>query len=350
MRTSRSRTGAASLAMIAVATTLSLTVAMCAVVEPSFARDKFPSSQVAMERGLSAYRAGYFPLALEAFEFARDREPVSARYAAEFYLARIYSDNSSVHTDHAKAYMLLQRIVEENFDADPDDLPRGPIVAKALTALATYVKRGLPAAHVKADAERAAEFLRMAATTFDEPDAQFELAKMLIIGDGVPQDQTLALHYLSKLAQDSHPGAQAFLADLHWQGKFVPKDQNRALGLIEMAAENAPPSERLWIDELYQNIFCGAPPDVRSKAQGLVANWRRTFARPKGDDVPMGLGGRDMAPPRSCRNGEPLRLRQGRGTDAGAANSEAFKTVSPSALDAVNPGLTSGYRPTGSVK
>jgi uncharacterized protein len=323
---------------------------------PASARDKYPSAQVAMEKGLAAYRLGYFPGALDAFEFARDKEDIASRYAAEFYLSRIYSDNGTVHTDHAKAYVLLQRIVEENFDADPDELPRGPIVAKALTALATYVKRGLPAAHVKPDAERAAEFLRMAATTFDEPDAQFELAKMLLIGDGVQQDQTLALHYLSKLVQGSHPGAQAFLADLHWQGKFVTKDQNRALGLIEMAVENAPPSERLWIDELYQNIFCGAPAEVRSQAQGLVANWRKTFARPKGDEAPMGLGGRDMAPTRTCRNGEPLRLRQGRnGSESvGAATVETSRLPTATLTDQTSPqtlpGSALGYRPTGAIK
>jgi uncharacterized protein len=303
-----------------------------ASLDTASARDKYASPKVALEQGLAAYKAGYLSGAIEAFEFIRDRNDLASKFYAEFYLARIYADNSGPHTDHAKAYLLLQRIVDENAETDPDDLPRAPIVAKALTSLAGYVKRGLPEAHVTANPEQAAEFLRSAATTFDEPDAQFELAKMLLIGDGVAPDQPLALHYLSKLVQDSHPGAQAFLADLHWQGRFVPRDQNRALGLIEMAVENAPPSERLWIDEIYQNIYCGAPPDVRTKAKGLVANWRKMFARPKQEEAQMGLGGRDMAPVRTCRNGEPLNMRRG--------DVEAFVPAGPAL----------GFRPAGTSR
>ena len=310
--------------------------------DAALARDKFASPKAALDQGLAAYKVGYLPGAIEAFEFVRDRNDLTAKFYAEFYLARIYADNSGPHTDHAKAYNLLQRIVEENAETDPDDLPRAPVVAKALTSLAGYVKRGLPAAHVTPNPAQAAEFLRSAASTFDEPDAQFELAKMLLIGDGVPPDEPLALHYLSKLVQDSHPGAQAFLADLHWHGRFVPRDQNRALGLIEMAVENAPMSERLWIDEIYQNIYCGAPAAVRTKAKDLVANWRKMFARPKQEDAQMGLGGRDMVPVRTCRNGEPLNLQRGvaHGQNLGQ------KTE----IEAFVPQAATGLRPAGTSK
>jgi uncharacterized protein len=330
-----------------------VTAAACAVAalmavapDAASARSKYASPSAALEQGLSYYKAGHLDGAIDAFEFIRDQQDNTARFFAEFYLARIYADNGGLQTDHAKAYVLFQRLVDENADTDPDDLPRAPIVAKALTALAGYVKRGLPEAHVIANPERAAEFLRDAASTFDDADAQFELAKMLLVGDGVPPDQPLALHYLSKLVQDSHPGAQAFLADLHWQGKFVPKDQNRALGLIEMAAENAPASERLWIDEIYQNIFCGAPQDVRMKAKGLVANWRKMFARPKQEEAPMGLGGREMAPARTCRSGEPLNVR--RGGITGQGDVEAALPAGTQRAD--TPPQASGFRPAGAVK
>jgi uncharacterized protein len=329
-----------------VVSAAALAVVAMAPTSPAFAREKFASPKAALEQGLAAYRAGYFPGAIDAFEFVRDKDDKIARLFAEFYLARIYADNSGPQTDHAKAYMLFQRIAEENAETDPDDLPLAPVVAKSLTALAGYVKRGLPEAHVAPDPQRAAEFLRIAANTFDEPDAQFELAKMLLIGDGVTADPPLALHFLSKLVQDSHPGAQAFLAELHWHGKHVPKDQNRALGLIEMAAENAPPSERLWIDEIYQNIFCGAPAEVRTKAKGLVANWRKMFARPKIEDAHMGLGGRDVAPSRTCRNGEAINLRRG-SADGGVGTTpvEALAPSTPARTDTAQ--SSSGYRPAG---
>ena len=76
--------------------------------------------------------------------------------------------------------MLFQRIADEHADIDPDDLKRAPFVAKALTAVAIYVRDGLPEIALKPDEQRAVEYLRHAATFFNEPDAQFELAKMLI--------------------------------------------------------------------------------------------------------------------------------------------------------------------------
>ena len=78
-------------------------------------------------------------------------------------------------------------------------------------------------------------------------------------------------HWLSRLSRSGHPGAQAFLADLLWRGKFVQKDQAAALNLIDVAVSNASPSERVWIEDIYQKIFCNAGEGVRLQATGRVA-------------------------------------------------------------------------------
>ena len=65
------------------------------------------------------------------------------------------------------------------------------------------------------------------------------------------------MHYLSVLTEEGYPGAQALLAELLWRGRYVKKDERRALALITMAVENAPEHERIWIEDIYQNIFCG---------------------------------------------------------------------------------------------
>ena len=59
------------------------------------------------------------------------------------------------------------------------------------------------------------------------------------------------------------------------------QDKAQAFAMIQMAVENAASSDRIWIEDIYQNIFCGSPNDVRVQSQGYVANWRRSFARPR---------------------------------------------------------------------
>ena len=57
-----------------------------------------------------------------------------------------------------------------------------------------------------------------------------------------------------------------------------------------MAVENAPEHERIWIEDIYQNIFCGTSQGTRKQADGIVAVWRKMFARPAAPADRMGLG------------------------------------------------------------
>src|SRR6516164_10079209 len=270
---------------------------------------KYASPEVAFEQGLGAYKAGYYETAIPALEEASAHGPALNRFFAEFYLARIYSDNSAAQTDHRKAYLLFQKLAEENADADSDDGNRAPFVAKALTALAGYLRNGLKEAGVEPDAERAMEYLQHAATFFDDKDAQFELAKIYLTANG-GEDVKRGMHYLSVLTSEGHAGAQAVLADLYWRGRFVKKDEQRALALIRMAVEGAPAHERIWIEDIYQHIFCGASQGTRKQADGMVAVWRRVFARPAAPVDRMELGGHELQPQRACGDGEVLTIQR----------------------------------------
>src|SRR5262245_9148882 len=61
---------------------------------------KYASPQAAFEQGLGAYKAGYYEIAIPALEEAAAKGPELNRFFAEFYLARIYSDNAGVLTNH----------------------------------------------------------------------------------------------------------------------------------------------------------------------------------------------------------------------------------------------------------
>ncbi|MEZ5851404.1 MAG: tetratricopeptide repeat protein [Hyphomicrobiaceae bacterium] len=279
---------------------------------PAAARDRvtFASPEAALDQGIGAYRAGYFQIALQALRYAADHRLL----VGEYHLGQLYADNQSAMTDHAKAYELFLRIAQRHASTiDVEDDARAPYVGKALTALARYNYRGLPEAGVERNVAAAAAYLEEAATFFRDPDGQYELAKLYLTGEGVPQDRRKALYWLSRLAQDGHVGAQAFFAQLLWEGKVVNKDERRALALVTIAAENAPPHERFWIDDIHQRIFCGMLPGVRQQAEGLVASYRHSYVQRSDASPTSERVASELALTRTCGNGEVVPLLQQRG-------------------------------------
>lgn len=279
----------------------------------------YASPRAAFETGLTSYRTGRYDDAIPALEFAIAHGDEQSRFFAMFYLARIYADDNGQRADKARAYELYKTLVLENFDADPDDGRHAPFVAKALIALSAYLRTGLPEIGLRPDLPRAVEWLNHAANVLNDRDAQFELAKLYLRGEGVAPDVKLALHHLSVLSQGGHPGAQAFLADLQWRGQYLPKDERRALALITLAVEAAPADERLWIEDIYQNIFCSASKNVRTEADAFVTLWKgmsmsasvaerprpapRAAASDHGAILP---GPVELRPQRTCGDGVPI--------------------------------------------
>lgn len=269
----------------------------------------FASPQAAFEHGMGALKAGRPDIALPALEHAAGR----GLFLAEFYLARLFADGTSPYADHAKAYVIYQRLADQHADIDPDDDQRAPFVAKAFTALAGYLRQGVPAIGVRPNPQRAAEYLHHAATFFNDQDAQFELAKLYLDGVGVPVDTKRAMHWLSVLTEKGHAGAQAFLADLYWRGRHVPREPNRAYALVTVAVENAPAHERIWIEDIHQNIYCGVSEQARRQAEGLVVSYRRHYGRAAVTIDRYGLAPLQLGPVRTCSNGETVRVHDGAG-------------------------------------
>jgi uncharacterized protein len=276
----------------------------CGPLSGAYAADaaKFKSSAAALQQGLALYKNGAFAQAIAPLEFA----VADNQFMAQFTLAQLYADNTNSETDHAKAYMLYQTIADENSDVDPDDETRAPFVAKALTALAGYLRLGMTEINLKPDPERAADYLHHAALFFGDEDAQFELVKLKLKGEGIPADVASAKHWLSVLTQRGHAGAQAFLADLYWRGKFMDQDKVRAYALIEVAVENAPPRERIWIEDIHQNIFCGAGEGIRQQATGMVAEWRSRYGRKPNTNSRPGFEPLVADVVRTCQNGDKV--------------------------------------------
>ncbi|MDX2259699.1 MAG: tetratricopeptide repeat protein [Hyphomicrobiaceae bacterium] len=309
---------------------LAMGLAVLVPVAPSAraAVPEFTSPEEALRQGVSAYTGGYYEIAIPALEHAASRN----LFLGQYFLAKLYADNGSAHTDHSKAFVLFQKIANEHADADPEDDQRAPYVARSMTALAGYVRVGLPELGVRPDPVRAADYLHHAAIFFNDEDAQFELAKMLLRGEGVRADAPRARHWLATLAQKGHAGAQAFLADLLWRGKFMPHDPVRALALISVAAKNAPQEDEVWIHDIYQNIYCGAAEGVRSQVDGMVAEWDTRYGRRPNTQDDSGLGTLGANASRTCADGRVVPMVLG-----GPKHPETAAPALPSALPGAAP-------------
>jgi hypothetical protein len=282
----------------------------------------------AFERGVAAYNTGVYSMAVPELVEAAASGSDTAKFFAEYYLARIYADTTSGQTNHAKAFMLFRKLADEFAEVDPEEDYRAPFVAKSLIMLAGYTKSGLRELQLAANPRKAANYLHHAALFFGDKEAQLELAKLYLSGDRSRDDVRRGLHYLSTLSEQSYPAAQALLAEQMWIGEHVKVDQRRALALITMAAERAPAHDRIWIEETYHSMFCAASQGTREEADGLMARWRKMFPVPAADlaDRP-GLGSREMLPERQCSNGETITIRRSEPVTAAASPSPQPATV-----------------------
>ena len=332
---------------------LAIALIVCAGMASAATPAKDQPGQTDLEQGLTAYKAGTYAAAFPALKEAAAKGNDTVRFFAEFYMARIYADNAGTLADHPKAFMLFRKLADENTDIDPEDDHRSPFVAKALIALAGYTRAGVPALDVAPNPRRAANYLHHAALFFGDKDAQFELAKLYLSGEGgndnAQEDVRRGLHYLSALSEQSYPAAQALLAEFFWKGRHVKTDERRALALITMAVENAPAHDRIWIEEAFHSIYCAATSGTRQEATGIMARWRKMFARPAAEpDDRVGLRGRELLPERQCSNGETVAIR--RGGSVTAARPATPGTPAPAAQEDVLQGSvlpTFGFRAAG---
>lgn len=314
----------------------------------------FRTQEDALKQGISAFNGGFYELALPALEGAGGPNATLGK----FYIARIYADNDGAYTDHVKAYRLFKELADQLRDVDPDDDDFAPVAAMSLTAVSGYVRTGLPEARLAADPEAADRELQRAALFFNNEDAQFEMAKVFLRGEGPDinfggqEDPSSKIasgrHWLSRLSRKGHPGAQAFLADLLWRGKFVPKDPATALNLIDVAVANAPAHERVWIEDIYQNIYCNAGEGVRQQATGRVAEWRDRYGRHAEAAVAAkdGLDSLNAEPERTCANGEAVKPMNGAvGATPVAAPPAAQPLSAGSFAPAPSKGVETGFQP-----
>jgi hypothetical protein len=127
--------------------------------------------------GFSAYKNGHKEQAVEAYKYAAENGQIGATWK----LARMYAEGDGVAQDDYAAYKFFSEIAEQ--DVEPGS-PEESYVSDALVALGDYLKQGIPGSPVSADPVTAQEYFTRAAANYRNPNAQYELGKMFLKGEG----------------------------------------------------------------------------------------------------------------------------------------------------------------------
>ena len=209
--------------------------------------------------GYSAYKSGHKEQAVEAYRFAAEKGQIGATWK----LARMYAEGDGVVRDDYEAFKFFSEIAEQ--DVEPGS-PEESYMSDALVALGSYWMTGIPGSPVQPNPSAAQQYYMRAAANYRNPNAQYEMGKMFLSGDGVKKNIRQAGRWLQLAAEKGHAGAQATLGNLLFQsGKIV-----RGLAMMTAALERATPSDKGWIRGMQEEAFALADESDRRTAIALA--------------------------------------------------------------------------------
>jgi uncharacterized protein len=225
----------------------------------------FADPNQALRAGLADLKAGDADASVAALTYAAEGGQDLARWK----LGEMYADGQGVPRDDLKAYHYFNQLVED-YDEDQPDRRTLSAISNAFVAVGVYCLNGIPNSEVRPDPERAHELFQYAATIFGDPNAQYYLAHMYMIGaGGLAKDNIAAVRWLAVAAQKGHAPSQALLGHMLFMGDGVPHQRARGLMWLEFAKDAAPGPTDTWIRDLYQRDFESASDDERQAAAEL---------------------------------------------------------------------------------
>jgi len=232
----------------------------------------FKDPRAALRAGLESYHAGDAATSVAALRYAAEGgEPL-----AQWKLARMYAEGDGVSRDDAKAYEYFARIVDHYADDEPDPRERS-MAASAFVAVGVYLRDGLPSARIKPDPIRAFDLFRYAATYFGHADAQYNLARMYLEGEGVKKSVRQGVIWLELAARKWHPQAQAMLGRLMFTGEAGgAPERARGLMYLTLAREAAGGAARdQWIVDSHAEALNAASEADRKAAVAMLEGYLR---------------------------------------------------------------------------
>ncbi|RFC62829.1 sel1 repeat family protein [Fulvimarina endophytica] len=232
-------------------------------LDPDAIVDPNASSLELFSHGFQAYKRGEKDVAFKSLKYAAQK----GHRGALWKLARMYADGDGVPEDDFEAFQIFEQIVREPDNSSADNA----YVANAVTALADYLRRGIPG-HVNVDLPRARQFYFHAASYFGNPKAQFELGRMMLEGEGGRTNPKQAARWLKLAASKGHVGSQALFGYLLFDGKTISitPEPVRGLAMLTMALKRATPADKEWIRNLQEQAFAVSSEVTRRTAQSYA--------------------------------------------------------------------------------
>lgn len=211
--------------------------------------------------GFKAYKNGKKEDAVEAYRYAAEKGHTGSRWA----LANMYAYGDGVAKNDFEAFKIYSEIASQGVEPGSEDTG---FFVNALLSLAGYYRHGIPGSPVKTDMSQARQLYFQVASTFGVPEAQFELAQMILAGEGGRSDIQQAKKWLNQARKHGHAGAMSIFGNLLFQeGQTV-----RGLAFMTAALDKCIPPDCSWIQGLQEQAFSVAAEDDRRVAISIAQN------------------------------------------------------------------------------
>lgn len=211
--------------------------------------------------GFKAYKKGQKQDAVEAYRYAAEKGHTGSRWA----LANMYADGDGVAKNDFEAFKIYSEIASQGVEPGSDDTG---FFVNALLSLAKYYHEGISGSPVKADPSQARQLYFQAASAFGIPEAQFQLAKMILAGEGGRANVLQAKKWLNQARKSGHAGAMAVFGNLIFQ----EGQSARGLAFLTASLDKCNPKDCPWIEQLQEQAFSVANEEDRRVAISLAQN------------------------------------------------------------------------------
>lgn len=257
-----------SLKCVALGLCLSLSQGMLATralaFDPSAGVNKESRPFDLFKFGFFSYKEGRKDDAIEAYRYAAEKGHTGSRWA----LANMYADGDGVPENDLEAFKIYSEIASQGIEPGSEDTG---YFANALIALAGYYTRGIPDSPVSVDLSQARQLYFQAASTFGIPQAQFELARMMLSGEGGASNVHQAKKWLNRAQKNGHAAAMGLLGNIIFQ----EGQSARGLAMMTAALDTCSPKDKPWLQEMQEQAFSLASEKDRRSAVSMTEKMKR---------------------------------------------------------------------------
>lgn len=215
--------------------------------------------------GFKAYKNGQKKDAVEAYRYAAEKGHTGSRWA----LANMYAFGDGVAQNDYEAFKIYNEIASQGVEPGSEDTG---FFVNALLALADYYRHGIPGSPIKTDLSQARQLYFQVASTFGVAEAQFQLAQMMLAGEGGGRNVQQAKKWLNQARKTGHAGAMAVFGNILFQeGQAV-----RGLAYMTAALDRCNKKECPWMEQLQEDAFSLSNEQDRRNAIVLAQQFDQT--------------------------------------------------------------------------